>query len=139
MDCIFCDIINGKAKSEIIYQSEKVIAFLDINPLTYGHTLVVPKIHCKNLLEIPGDYFSEIMESIQIISKGLVNSFTLEGFNVVSNNGKAAGQSVFHSHFHIIPRFADDGHKVRLNLKKYKDNEMKFYVDKIRQSIQQVE
>ncbi len=139
MDCIFCNIINRKAKSEIIYQSEKVIAFLDINPLTYGHTLVVPKIHCKNLLEIPCDYFSEIMESIQIISKGLVNSFTLEGFNVVSNNGKAAGQSVFHCHFHIIPRFADDGHKVRLNIKKYKDNEMKFYADKIRQSIQQVE
>jgi histidine triad (HIT) family protein len=139
MSCIFCYIIDKKAKAEIIYEDEKIISFLDIHPLTYGHSLVVPKFHCKNLIEIPEDYLHQLLKTIQIISKSLVNSFELDGYNVISNNGIVAGQSVFHCHFHVIPRFHDDGHRIKFSLKKYGDGEMKNYADKIRNSIIAVE
>jgi histidine triad (HIT) family protein len=134
-DCIFCNIIEKKAQAEIVYEDSQVIAFLDIRPLTYGHTLVVPKIHCKNILTVPEEYFHQLFKVVQNISKGLVKSFNLDGFNVISNNGIVAGQSVFHFHFHVIPRFHNDGHKIKLDLKKYNEGEMKEYADKIRKAL----
>ena len=131
MDCIFCDIIKGKAEAEILYENEKVISFLDIRPVNYGHTLVVPKKHYENFLVLPREELQALVEAVQLISGAVRESINADGFNIVVNNGKAAGQSVFHFHFHIIPRFNND-FKFKPNFKSYATGSMKEFADKIR-------
>ena len=131
MDCIFCDIIKGKAEAEILYENEKVISFLDIRPVNYGHTLVVPKKHYENFLVLPPEELQALVEAVQLISGAVRESINADGFNIVVNNGKAAGQSVFHFHFHIIPRFNND-FKFKPNFKSYATGSMKEFADKIR-------
>lgn len=135
MKCIFCEIIAKQSNAEILFENEKVISILDINPLNYGHSLVFPKIHVEDFLAVPEEYLFSLIKTAQQISKSLMNSFNFDGFNIVSNNGKVAGQSVFHCHFHIIPRFIEDGHRFKMNLKKYNNGEMKNYAEKIRSNI----
>ena len=135
MNCIFCDIVNHKANAEILFENEKIISFLDINPMNYGHALVIPKQHFENFLQVPDEYLQEMVNGARIISNALTKSLKPDGFNIVANNGKAAGQSVFHFHFHIIPRFHDDGFKIKLNLKKYQDGNLKLFGEKIRSEI----
>ena len=135
MNCIFCDIVNHKANAEILFENEKIISFLDINPMNYGHALVIPKQHFENFLQVPDEYLQEMVNGARIISNALTKSLKPDGFNIVANNGKAAGQSVFHFHFHIIPRFHDDGFKIKLNLKKYRNGNLKLFGEKIRSEI----
>jgi histidine triad (HIT) family protein len=119
MDCVFCDIINGKEEAEILYQDENIISFLDIRPVNYGHTLVIPKKHFDNFLLVPAEKLKNIINGVQILSSAIKNSIDADGFNIVVNNGTAAGQTVFHFHFHIIPRFNNDfADKIRLELNK---------------------
>ncbi len=131
MDCIFCDIINGKSEAEILYEDENIISFLDIRPVNYGHTLVVPKKHCDNFLSLTSVELNYLINGLQIISRAVEKSVKADGFNIIVNNGKAAGQTVFHFHFHIIPRFAND-FSFRPNFKKYSNGSMKEFADKIR-------
>ncbi len=135
MNCIFCDIVNRKSNAEILYENEKIISFLDINPMNYGHALVIPKHHYENFLQVPGEYLQEMINGTRIISNAVIKSLKPDGFNIVANNGRAAGQSVFHFHFHIIPRFHDDGFKIKLNLKKYENGTIKLFGEKIRSEI----
>lgn len=135
MNCIFCDIINKKAHAEILFENEKVISFLDIRPVNYGHTLVIPKTHYENFLALPEDELCELIKVTKNLSCAIVNSLSLEGFNIVTNNGTVAGQSVFHFHFHIIPRFNEDNFSFRPNLKKYNNGSMQEYADKIRAAL----
>ena len=135
MDCIFCDIINKKAIAEILFENERVISFLDIRPVNYGHTLVIPKTHYENFLSLPEDELCEVIKITKDISAAIVKSLSPGGFNIVTNNGMAAGQSVFHFHFHIIPRFKDDDFRFRPNLKKYNNGLMREYADKIRDAV----
>ena len=131
MDCIFCDIIKGKSEAEIIYEDENIISFLDIRPLNYGHTLVVPKKHYDNFLSLTPAELDYLTKGLQVISAAVEKSIKADGFNIVVNNGKAAGQTVFHFHFHIIPRFTND-FTFRPSFKKYSDGSMKEFADKIR-------
>jgi histidine triad (HIT) family protein len=135
MNCVFCDIINKKAEAEILFENEKVLSFLDIRPVNYGHTLVIPKVHYENFLALPEEELSELIRVTQNLSDAIVNSLNLEGFNIIANNGIAAGQSVLHFHFHIIPRFHDDDFRFKPNLKKYDSGLMQEYADKIKASI----
>jgi len=135
MNCIFCDIINKKAHAEILFENERVISFLDIRPVNYGHTLVIPKTHYENFLALPEDELCELIKVTKDLSEAIASSLSPEGFNIVTNNGMAAGQSVFHFHFHIIPRFKDDDFRFRPNLKKYNDGSMSEYADKIRAAV----
>jgi histidine triad (HIT) family protein len=135
MNCIFCDIINKKSDAEVLFENEKVISFLDIRPVNYGHTLVIPKTHYENFLSLPEDELSELIKVTKDISGAIINSLNPEGFNIVTNNGIAAGQSVFHFHFHIIPRFKDDDFRFRPKLKEYNIGLMREYADKIRASV----
>ena len=135
MNCIFCDIINKKANAEILFENEKVLAFLDIRPVNYGHTLVIPKTHSENFLSVGGEELSELIRSTQIISDAIVRSLKPDGFNIVANNGAVAGQSVFHFHFHIIPRFKNDAFSFKPNLKSYNNGSMREFADKIRTEI----
>jgi histidine triad (HIT) family protein len=131
MDCVFCDIIKRKAEAEILYENEKVISFLDIRPINFGHTLVVPKKHYENFLSLPQVELHALFDALQFISVAVRESIKADGFNIVINNGKAAGQTVFHFHFHIIPRFNND-FKFKPDFKSYSAGLMKEFADKIR-------
>ncbi len=131
MDCIFCEIKNRKADAEILFEDENVIAFLDIQPINYGHTLVVPKNHYDNFLTIPKDELSKLMQATQFIAGAVKRSMNADGFNVVSNNGSSAGQSVYHFHFHIIPRFNKD-FSLKPSFKTYSSGAMKDYANQVR-------
>ncbi|KAI9052539.1 hypothetical protein LZ554_003882 [Drepanopeziza brunnea f. sp. 'monogermtubi'] len=98
--CIFCKIVKGDIPSFKLFESDKVFAFLDINPLSKGHALVIPKFHGEKLTDIPDDQLSEILPVV----KKLVKATGAENYNVLQNNGKIAHQVVDHVHFHMIPK-----------------------------------
>ena len=108
MECIFCNIVDNKSEAEIIFENENIVAFLDIQPINYGHTLVVSKIHYDNILTVPSEEIADIMKATQFIAGAVKRGVNADGFNIISNNGDSAGQTVYHFHFHIIPRFTED-------------------------------
>lgn len=108
-DCIFCKIIKGEIPSYKIYEDDKTYAFLDIACDCEGHTLVIPKKHCTNVLDCDKDYLAATMESVQKIAKHYVEDCGYDGVNIINASGEAAQQSVFHLHFHIYPRKKADG------------------------------
>lgn len=104
-DCIFCKIINGEIPAAKVYENEHVFAFLDISQVTKGHTLVIPKIHKENVFELTSDIAKNIFEAVPAIANAIKTEFQPIGLNVLNNNGEEAGQSVFHFHMHLIPRY----------------------------------
>ena len=111
--CIFCKIIANEIPSSKVYEDENVLAILDLSQTTKGHTIVMPKKHYANILEIPGDELAYLIQKVQEIAKNLINKLNAKGFNIIVNTNEAAGQSVMHLHIHIIHRYDDnDGLKV---------------------------
>ncbi len=108
-DCIFCKIVKGEIPSTRIHETEECYSFLDINPINPGHLLVIPKKHFTTLFDIPDDVLAELICSVKKLSEAVYKAVSAEGINVVQNNYRAAGQLIDHAHFHIIPRFANDG------------------------------
>ena len=104
-DCIFCKIINGEIPSAKVYEDEDVFAFLDISQVTKGHTLVIPKAHHANVYELPEDVAGKLFAVIPKITNAVKKAYNPIGLNLLNNNGEAAGQTVFHYHLHIIPRY----------------------------------
>ncbi len=135
MDCVFCKIVRHQLPAQILFENEKVISILDINPIHYGHALVIPKLHCTDFLHIPESDLHDVLHVTQIVARAIVNTLNLEGYNIFSNNGKIAGQSVFHFHMHVTPRYPNDNIQFVLELKSYTANTMKEYADKIRHNI----
>ena len=111
-NCIFCKIIKGEIPSYKIYEDEHVYAFLDISKDVYGHTLVIPKKHCKNILDIDNSELNYVMNAVKLISNYYVEKLGFDGINTFNNNEESASQSVMHLHFHIIPRKNNDGVKI---------------------------
>jgi histidine triad (HIT) family protein len=111
-DCIFCKIIAGDIPSYQIYEDDDVLAFLDITQTTKGHTLVVPKKHIRNLLEMSSDDAARLFSKMPGIASHITDKLGALGMNILQNNEEIAGQTVFHAHVHLIPRYAkDDGFK----------------------------
>jgi histidine triad (HIT) family protein len=135
MDCIFCKIINGNIPSEKVYEDELFIAILDINPVNKGHLLVLPKRHSENIFDLDEPEISRVLPVIKYLSKVLMDALKAEGVNIIQNNCKAAGQIIFHSHFHIIPRYSEDGIKIGMAHGKYNEGEIKEFANKIRSNI----
>ncbi len=108
--CVFCRILSGEIPTQKVYEDNHAFAFLDINPASKGHTLVIPKDHYELLSQMPEKEYLSFMSTLQKIVKGLMK-YT-DGVNILQNNGKDAGQLVPHVHFHIIPRRPNDGIKV---------------------------
>ncbi len=102
--CIFCKIINKELPSEIVYEDEKVLAIRDVNPLTKNHTLVLPKSHYKNVIDIDEDLFKEVMNVAKTLASSYVNEGNAKGFNIIINNNSEANQAVDHLHVHIVYR-----------------------------------
>jgi histidine triad (HIT) family protein len=108
-DCIFCKIIAGKIPAHKVYENDRIFAFLDVAPVSPGHTLVVPRNHHADLLDTPDDVLSDMMARTKKIADAVIKAVKADGFNLGCNTRKAAGQAVFHTHLHIIPRFTGDG------------------------------
>jgi len=133
--CIFCDILAGRSPAEVLYENAHALAILDIRPIHHGHSLVIPKVHCRDFLDVPPDYLPGLMEATQTVAAATVRTLSLQGFNVFSNNGRVAGQSVFHFHFHVTPRYHDDQIRFELTLKRYTDGQMQDLGRRIRQNL----
>jgi histidine triad (HIT) family protein len=107
-DCIFCGIISGEIPGQIVDQDERTVAFMDVNPATRGHTLVVPRRHARDLLEIePADLEATIVAA-QRIARRMPDRLGADGVNLLNSCGRAAWQTVFHFHIHVIPRYEGD-------------------------------
>jgi histidine triad (HIT) family protein len=104
-DCIFCKIIDGEIPASKVYEDEHVLAFLDISQVTKGHTLVIPKVHKENVYELTPEIASHLFSVVPKITNAMKTEFNPIGLNLLNNNGELAGQSVFHFHLHIIPRY----------------------------------
>jgi histidine triad (HIT) family protein len=103
--CIFCDIIDHKIPSAVVYEDEKVLAILDISQVTYGHTLVMPKKHMKNIIEADDESVIACVSTARKLAGQIVTNCRASGVNILTNCGESAGQTVEHLHFHIIPRY----------------------------------
>ena len=103
--CIFCDIIDGKIPSSKVYEDDNTLSFLDLSQTTYGHTLVIPKKHYDNVLQMRADEFAELMKTVQKVAKKLQEKLNYKGVNILINTNEEAGQTVKHAHVHIIPRY----------------------------------
>ncbi|MBI1322912.1 HIT domain-containing protein [bacterium] len=106
--CLFCKIIENRIPSRRVYQDDVCIAFLDINPVNRGHVLIVPRLHHEDLTSLPPEVAAHVASKLPALCAAVVRATGAEGFNVIVNNGKVAGQTIFHGHWHIIPRFHDD-------------------------------
>ena len=108
MDCIFCKIANGEIPSATLYEDEDFRVILDMGPAAKGHSLILPKAHYANLLELPDELAAKAIGLAKKMTGKLMTALEADGLNVVQNNGEAAGQTVFHFHMHLIPRYAED-------------------------------
>ena len=134
-DCIFCKIIAGQIPATKIYEDQVVISFLDIGPISDGHTLVVPKQHFEKLHECPAELLGQVSSRLGGIAQAVANATTCDGYNVLCNNGRAAGQIVEHLHFHIIPRKAGDGVFNRWPAYKYPPGKIDAIAEQIRKNL----
>lgn len=107
-NCIFCKIANGEIPSATLYEDDEFRVILDLNPASKGHALVLPKEHFANLFEIPADVLGRAAGVAKKVSEKLFNGLHADGFNLLQNNGESAGQTVFHFHMHLIPRYKGD-------------------------------
>lgn len=107
-ECVFCRIVRGELPSAKVFENEHVLAFLDIAPITRGHTLVIPKRHVEDLLTAPADLVAEVARSLPQLAAALRRATGADGIQVIQLNGRAAGQVVMHLHVHLIPRSASD-------------------------------
>jgi histidine triad (HIT) family protein len=108
-DCIFCQIVAGDIPGRTVYEDDTVLAFLDANPLSPGHTLVIPKAHHERLNDTPADVAAEVLSTLHELVPAVEAAVDAPASTVAFNNGEVAGQEVPHVHGHIIPRFDDDG------------------------------
>ncbi|MBQ8306709.1 MAG: HIT family protein [Blautia sp.] len=108
-NCIFCKIANGEIPSATLYEDEDFRVILDLGPASKGHSLILPKAHAANLMEMPDELAGKAMILAKKMAAKLVDTLGCDGLNVVQNNGESAGQTVHHFHIHLIPRRTDDG------------------------------
>jgi histidine triad (HIT) family protein len=123
-DCIFCKILAGEIPSARIYEDDDVLAFLDIEPLAPGHTLVIPKDHHEQLTEMPADTMASVGHVLPKLARAVRAATGAEGLNILQCNAACAGQTVDHVHYHIIPRRPEDGLGYRWNSASYAEGEM---------------
>lgn len=119
--CLFCEIANHNIPSKIVYEDDKVISFLDLSQTTKGHTLVVPKVHSDNIFKANKEDLLYVMNKAQDIGNILMKKLNAEGMNVLVNTNEIAGQTIMHSHIHLIPRYAKED-SIKIEFKENKLN-----------------
>ena len=133
--CVFCDIIAGRAPAHVVYGDEATLAFMDILPIHEGHTLVVPKTHATDILDIEPEQAAAVMRTALKVAHAVKAAHKCDGINLFQASGSAAGQSEFHFHVHVLPRWIGDG-TIRLR-REYtaSDEDLGRTADKIRQAM----
>ncbi len=134
-DCIFCKMVAGEVPVTKIYEDELVLAFLDIGPISDGHTLVIPKQHFEKLDDCPAEVLGNVASRLGKIASAVTVGMNSDGYNVLCNNGRAAGQLVGHLHFHIIPRNSGDGVFSRWPAYKYQEGKIEAIAAKIQANL----
>lgn len=130
-NCIFCKILAGEIPSTAVYEDDDFKAILDVNPAARGHVIILPKNHAANIYELPDEDASKIMVVAKKIATAIEKAYHCDGVNILQNNGEAAGQTVFHLHVHVIPRFKGDTVNIG-----WKQGDMPEDLDAIRKEIQ---
>ena len=113
-NCIFCKIANGEIPSRTLYEDGDFRVILDLGPATRGHALILPKEHAANLIELPEETAGKAMILAKKMAARMKEKLNCDGFNVIQNNGEVAGQTVFHFHMHLIPRYENDGQPIQM-------------------------
>lgn len=122
--CIFCDIANKKIPSKIIYEDSYTLAFLDLSPVNPGHTLIIPKKHFENVLDLDEEYAEHLGKAIVKVTNLLKTKLNVKNLNVINNSGKLSGQTVMHLHFHLIPRKENDNLVINFNESNAKEEDL---------------
>lgn len=131
-DCIFCKIAAGEIPSRKIYEDSDLIAIMDLNPTSKGHSLIIPKEHCTNIYDIDEDIAAKVMKTAKKLATKMTVALNCDGFNLLQNNGETAGQTMFHFHMHLIPRYKDaDNNMLKFTSVSFSDEE----IDAIRDQI----
>ncbi len=133
--CIFCKIVRKQAPASIIYEDETMMAFLDIRPLNLGHTLVIPKAHYVDIFDIPANELSNIHKVAKLISSAIKKATDADGISIIQQNGKAAGQDIFHIHVHVVPRFEGQKLPSFSSLKEVERTKLEDMAEKIRRQL----
>ncbi|HLD35869.1 MAG TPA: HIT family protein [Planctomycetota bacterium] len=129
-DCIFCKIVEGAIPSTKLFEDDSAIAILDINPITFGHSLYISKGHYATLLDVPEGKLGGIVKNLQKVVSALLKATGCEGFNIIQNNQRCAGQLVPHLHFHLVPRKPNDPIRFNWQIGTYqKDQSQKLAAD----------
>lgn len=137
-NCLFCKISSGDIPCVKLYEDNDILVFLDISQTTKGHTLVIPKKHFENLMELDEETITKIYKQIPRIARAIMNAFNAKGMNIINNNGEIAGQTVFHYHVHLIPRYnEDDGLRVIYtnHMDKYSKEDLELIANTIQKNI----
>ena len=130
-DCIFCKLANGVFPTNTLYEDEDFRVILDIEPATKGHALILPKKHFANIYELPEEHAAKVFKVARNMAVKMKNALEFDGFNVLQNNGEAAGQTVFHFHTHLIPRYNEDNAGLNMPGKKAADYDLSEVAAKI--------
>jgi histidine triad (HIT) family protein len=130
-NCIFCKIANGEIPSRTLYEDDDFRVIMDLNPATKGHALILPKEHYKNLYEISDETAAKVLPLAKKMATLMTDKLSAEGFNLIQNNNEIAGQSVFHFHMHLIPRYSDDNQNLVMKANEVSAEEL----DKIKDQI----
>ncbi len=130
-DCIFCKIAEGVIPAHRVWEDDRALAFLDINPLAAGHTLLIPKLHAADIRDIDPELAAFLFLQAPKLAKAVQQATSADGVNILQNTGAAAGQAVFHLHIHFIPRFEGDGLGYRWNAGQYGAGEVEEMLSKI--------
>ena len=129
-NCVFCAIAANEIPSFKVYEDDLVLAYLDINPFSKGHTLVIPKEHSSGLLDTADETLAALVARVKKVASHLKTALPCDGFNILQNNGEAAGQTVMHIHFHIVPRYGKED--ISFISQKGDMDELKALADRIR-------
>lgn len=113
-NCIFCKIAGGEIPAATLYEDENFRVILDLGPASKGHALILPKAHAANIYEISDELAAKAMILAKKMARVMTDALHCDGFNIVQNNGECAGQTVFHFHMHLIPRYKNDGNEEKL-------------------------
>ena len=131
-DCIFCKIANGEIPAATLYEDENFRVILDLGPASKGHALILPKFHAANIYELPDEMAAKAMILAKKMATAMTEALKCDGFNIVQNNGECAGQTVFHFHMHLIPRYKGDNVGITWNPGELTDEDKEEILSKVK-------
>ncbi len=134
-DCIFCKIANGIIPANALYEDDDFKVIFDLGPASKGHVLILPKEHFDNVFEMTDEYAAKVFVLAKKVATAIKKTFNCDGVNILQNNGAAAGQTVFHFHMHIIPRYEGDGVSVEWTPGEITNEQIAEYVARVRENM----